>query len=71
MRGLFPLLCFHFGLVYLSCFARKTFVEYVRRILLAQALTVQHHPAVVVDERNAIDAPTVILTEYHVNALLF
>ena len=45
-------------------------VEHVRRILLAQARTVQHHPAVVVDERNAIDAPAVVLTKYHVNVPL-
>ena len=62
MRGLFPLYI-RFSFIGIQV------VEHVRRILLAQARTVQHHPAVVVDERNAIDAPAVVLTEYHVNAL--
>ena len=37
MRGLVLLRCCHFGLVHLSGFARKAFVEHIRRILLAQA----------------------------------
>ena len=45
-------------------------VEHIRRIFLAQAGAIQHHQAVMVDERNAIDAPAIVLTEYHVNALL-
>ena len=44
-------------------------VEHVRRILLAKAGAIQHHPAVMGDERNAIDAPAIVLTECHVNAL--